>query len=78
MASYQEIVSEIVDVYLEMGRDPGELVAVDEDEHHYFITRANGDMARVDRDHAEALFGPDRDRAVEEVKKALSDFRDFF
>lgn len=78
MASYQEIVSEIVDVYIEMGRDPGELVAVDEDEHYYFITRANGDMARVDRDHAEALFGPDRDRAVEEVKKALSDFRDFF
>ncbi len=78
MASYEEIVSEIVDVYLEMGRDPMELTGVDEDEHYYFLSRTGGDIARIDRDHAEALFGPDRDRAVEEVKKALNDFRSFF
>ena len=78
MASYEEIVSEIVDVYVEMGRDPRELVGVDEDEHYYFLSTADGDMARIDRYDAEALFGPDRDRAVEEVKRALSDFRSFF
>jgi hypothetical protein len=78
MASYEEIVSEIIDVYVEMGRDPMELAGVDEDEHYYFLSKANGDMARIDRDFAGALFGPDRDRAVEEVKKALSDFRSFF
>lgn len=78
MASYEELVSEIVDVYIEMGRDPGELTGVDEDEHYYFISRANGDIARIDRTDAEALFGPDRERAVEDVKRALSDFRSFF
>jgi hypothetical protein len=78
MASYEEIISEIVDVYLEMGRDPGELTGVDEDEYYYFFSRTNGDIARVDRSDAEALFGPERDRAVEDVKRALSDFRDFF
>ncbi len=78
MASYEEIVSEIVDVYIEMGRDPRELTAVDEDEHYYFLSKANGDIARIDRDDAEALFGPDRDRAVEDVKRALRDFREFF
>lgn len=78
MASYEELVSEIVDVYIEMGRDPGELTGVDEDEHYYFISRVNGDIARIDRTDAEALFGPDRERAVEDVKRALSDFRSFF
>ncbi len=78
MASYEEIINEIVEVFIEMGRDPGELTGVDEDENYYFLAKANGDIARIDRSDAEALFGPDRERAVEEVRRALNDFRSFF
>lgn len=78
MASYEEIVNEIVEVFIEMGRDPAELTGVDEDENYYFLARVNGDVARIDRIDAEALFGPDRERAIEEVRRALNDFRSFF
>jgi hypothetical protein len=78
MASYEEIINEIVEVFVEMGRDPGELTGVDEDENYYFLTSVNGDVARIDRNVAEALFGPDRERAIEEVRRAFNDFRSFF
>ena len=78
MASYEEIINEIVEVFIEMGRDPGELTGVDEDENYYFFSRANGDIARIARSDGEALFGPERERAEEDVRRALSDFRSFF
>lgn len=79
MPGFEETLSEIVAVYVEhCGGDITSLAGVDEDENYYLIKRQDGAVARVNRDVAAELFGPNRDKAIEEIKKDFADFREFF